>query len=342
MTNQEFKQQCIERLFSRGVITRKVSDIKFNTRCPLCGDSNNPRKMHFGLLIDCEHPTPILYNCFKCSRGGVLSKEVAQALGFIQSNEDENNFLSYSKSCSKYDTDYFKTGTTYFFVCQIPEVKRDQKIAYIEDRLNTRFSNQELKDMKVITSLREFLMLNKIKTITEPASTCRILERDYVGFLNTTGTHIYFRDTTGRNKFKWYDYRIFTGSFPKKFFSIASSVYVLTPEPIEINLSEGVFDCLSIWKNLDHVGDNVINIAVGGKRYASVLDDLISMGFVGSNITINIFSDDDGTYDTSMKFYKEKLQLYKYLYGKISVHYNILSKDVGVPADQIALKSYTV
>ena len=66
------------------------------------------------------------------------------------------------------------------------------------------------------------------------------------------------------------------------------------------------------------------------------------MGFVGSNITINIFSDDDGTYDTSMKFYKEKLQLYKYLYGKISVHYNILSKDVGVPADQIALKSYTV
>lgn len=342
MTNREFKEECIRRLFSSGVLVRKVSDVKYSTRCPLCGDSANPRKMHFGLLIDCEHNTPILYNCFKCSRGGILNKDVAQALGFISSQEDEDAFKSFSKSCSRYDTDYFKTGTTYYFKCDIPEPTRGDKISYIEDRLGVKFSDDELKQMKVIPSLREFLLLNKINTITEPPATCRILDRDYVGFLNTTGTHIYFRDTTGKNRFKWYDYRIFQESFPKQFYSTASSVYVLSTDQLTINLSEGVFDCLSIWKNLDHDGENEVNIAVGGKRYTQVIDELINMGFVGSNIRINIFSDRDGTYDTSMKFYREKLKLYKYIYGSIIVYYNILSKDVGVPANEIALKSYSI
>lgn len=342
MTNREFKEECIRRLFSSGVLVHKVSDIKYSTRCPLCGDSANPRKMHFGLLIDCEHNTPILYNCFKCSRGGILNKEVAQALGFISSQEDEIAFKSFARSCSRYDTDYFKTGTTYYFKCELPEPKRDQKISYVEDRLGLKLSDSELKQIKVISSLREFLILNKIKTITEHPNVCRTLDRDYVGFLNTTGTHIYFRDTTGKNKLKWFVYRIFQESFPKQFYSTSSSVYVLTTEPITINLSEGVFDCLSVWKNLGHDGENEVNIAAGGKRYVQVLDELINMGFVGSNIHINIFSDDDQTYDTSLKFYRERLKMYKYLYGSITIYYNILSKDVGVPANRIALKSYSI
>lgn len=342
MTNREFKEECIKRLFNRGEIVHKVSDIKYSTRCPLCGDSANPRKMHFGLLIDCEHNTPILYNCFKCSRGGVLTKNVAQALGFISSQEDENNFNAYLRSSSRYCTDYFETGTTYYFKCELPKVKRGPKIDYIERRLGVRFSTLELEEMKVITSLREFMILNKINTITESPEVCRILDRDYVGFLNTTGTHIYFRDATERNKYKWFVYRIFQESFPKQFYSVASSVYVLSTDPITINLSEGVFDCLSIWKNLEHDEENEINIAVGGKRYTQILDELINMGFVGSNIRVNIFSDRDNTYDTSMKYYRDKFKLYKYLYGSITIYYNILSKDVGVPVNEIALKSYSI
>ena len=70
------------------------------------------------------------------------------------------------------------------------------------------------------------------------------------------------------------------------------------------------------------------------------------MGIVGSNIHINIFSDNDGEFNnkenvhvTDIKYFNTIFKKIKYLYGGVTVHYNRISKDIGVPIDKIKLKS---
>ena len=105
-------------------------------------------------------------------------------------------------------------------------------------------------------------------------------------------------------------------------------------------------DILSAYKNLGYNKPNTMNIAVGGQLYPTVLQVLIGMGIVGSNIHINIFSDNDEEFNnkenvhvTDIKYFNTIFKKIKYLYGSVTVHYNRISKDIGVPIDKIKLKS---
>ena len=56
----------------------------------------------------------------------------------------------------------------------------------------------------------------------------------------------------------------------------------------------------------------------------------MSLGFVGSNITVNIFADNDSTFNkknpkattTTIEYYQRILKNYKHLFGNIKVWYN--------------------
>ena len=169
------------------------------------------------------------------------------------------------------------------------------------------------------------------------------MEDKYVGFLSNNNSHILFRDTTDSQKIRWYKYPILKESANQKiFYSMKSSVDLYTQEKIIINLSEGVMDCLSIAYNLNNTGDNALNIAVCGKFYIKMIKRLIGMGFIGDNIIINIYSDKDYTFDTSLESHKRILKRYKYLVKEINIYYNLLNKDCGVPKDNIKLQKYAI
>ena len=204
--------------------------------------------------------------------------------------------------------------------------------------------------MKVITSLRDFCILNKIKKLTCSDQVAFKLEEKYVGFLTYGISHILFRDNTNTEDLRWVKYPITSESSVNRiFYSMESEIDLFTEDEITINLAEGVLDILSANYNLGYDGSNILNLCVSGKYYDSLILFLVSLGFVGSNITINIFADNDYTFNkknknnsTTIDYYKKILKNYKHLFGKINVWYNLMSKDIGVSRDMIKLKKYQI
>ena len=353
ITNQQIKEDFIQAIFNRpGIFTRQVNNTEIRTRCPFCGDSSkNENTGHFYMHINVEDNYPIQYHCFLCECGGVLQPSSLSLLD-IDDPTLKSGISTLCKTSIKLD----KKGMINeikmkSFDYELPDIAIGPKTRYIENRLGLKgLSEEEFKKMKVITSLRDFCIKNKIKKLTCPTNIAYKLEEKYVGFLSYGNSHILFRDITDSEEFRWIKYPISTESSANRiFYSMASEIDIFTEDEITINLAEGVLDILSANYNLGYDGSNILNLCVSGKYYDSLILFLVNMGFVGSNITINIFADNDQIFNkknknatTTIEYYKKILKNYKHLFGKINVWYNLMSKDIGVPRDKIKLQKYVI
>jgi hypothetical protein len=347
MTNKETKLDLIQALSNRGVYFKQINDVEFRTRCPYCGDSSRENTGHLYMRINPDDDFNVVFHCFKCEEAGVLTSDNLSMFD-IEDIDLKSNIYSLNKTAKKVDNKNIATGIrNKYFDYKIPDIHIGKKTEYIEKRLGLKFNNDDYKKMKMITSLREFLILNGIKKITCHNEIAFRLEDHYVGFLSYGNSHILFRDITNREKIKWVKYPITEESKENRlFYSMCADIDVLTTDSLVINLGEGVLDTLSAFYNLGFDGPNTMNISVSGKYYDKLLLYLIELGLVGSNITINIFSDNDEIFNkknnnpTNIDYYRRVLKNYKYLYGQINVYYNTIGKDIGVPRQEISLKRY--
>ena len=207
--------------------------------------------------------------------------------------------------------------------------------------------NARISTINKVNSAEESLILNNIKSITCDNRWAHIIEYHYVGFLTFGASHILFRDITEKEEYKWIKYPITQESKQcQAFYSIESEVDIFTDEKIIINLSEGILDITSAYLNLGYNESNTMNIAVCGKHYVGILSKLVNMGFVGENIILNIFADNDKTFNnknnkpTTIEYFKKVLNKMKHLYGEVNIYYNTISKDIGVPRQEISLQKY--
>lgn len=350
MTNKEIKLAFIDSLYERGEYMRQVNEVQYRTRCPFCGDSRSDLNTgHLYIKINPEDNYPMVYHCFKCEESGIVNDNLLLALGIDDINL-KSNISSLNKTSDKIKGQkYFDDDKIINFGYKLPEIKDYNKIRYIEDRLENTLSNEDISKFKIITSLRDFLVFNNIKEITMENYICHNIEKNYVGFLTFGGAYILFRDISNKQYYKWIKYPVTEESRGcKLFYSIENSIDVFSRENININLSEGVMDILSLYKNLEYNSNNDLNIAVGGKQYLPILNTLSGMGFVGSNINLNIFSDNDVVFNkkaknpTDVEYFKKLLNRQKYLYGNTNIYYNLIDKDIGVGLDKISLKKYKI
>lgn len=346
-TNKQTKDDLINSLRNRGIYFKPVNNIEYRTRCPFCGDSDNENTGHLYIRINPSDNLPIVYHCFKCESKGIMKEETLLALD-IHDVGLKSGLMTLNHTSDRMDNKNLMNETkSISFDYQLPEIKRGPKIAYIEDRLGVHLSDDDLIKMKVITSLREFLILNDIKTLTCPNEDAYRFEDHFVGFLTYGNSHILLRDISNNDRYRWVKYPITEDSRANRIFYVMSmEIDPMTTEDITINLAEGVFDTLSICHNLGYNEKNVINICVSGKYYDKILLFLLDLGLVGSNITINVFSDNDAIFNkksvkgTSLEHYQKVLKNFKYLYGEINVFYNLINKDCGVPKEKICLKKF--
>lgn len=343
MNNREFKIQLREKLKNRGVWTKEVSNIEIRTRCPFCGDSRKDLNTgHFYIRINPDDNFPIVYNCFKCPVYGVLRTEDLEILG-IHDLDTKSNLNILNKTSDKVSGINNKEVEYREFNYIIPEICNRYKVEYVEKRLGLKFNDDDIYNMKIIGSLKDFLITNKINKVNCKPTFARLLNNDYIGFLSKNNSYILFRDITDRHNIVWYKYPISESSIGQKvFYSMKSNIDLYTKDNIIINLSEGVLDAVSIAYNLNQIKENTLNIAICGKFYVKMVKHLISTGFIGSNIHINIYVDNDRTIDTSVSFLSNQLINYTYLLGSITLHYNTLEKDCGYPKDKIKIKSYPI
>ena len=207
MTNREFKIELIKQLMERPIFTQKVSDVNIRTRCPYCGDSvKNQNTGHFYIRISPNDNLPILYNCFRCPAKGILDKETIEMLD-ITDQELLNGASKVAKTSDK-NSSMNPDRPAIIFNYELPKEYDRRKIEYIENRLGRKFSEQELEDCKVITSLRAFLVKNDIHTITTKPEVARYLESSFVGFVTSTGTQILFRNLDQDAKIRWFKYSL--------------------------------------------------------------------------------------------------------------------------------------
>lgn len=348
MNNKEVKLDLIHALMNRGVFCKQVNEVEYRTRCPYCGDSANENTGHLYIRINPDDNNQVVYNCFKCGESGILKPEMLSLLD-ISDIDLKSGLFSLNKTSDKIDKKGLNKETKrLYFDYKLPKCNPEHiKIKYIEKRLGIKLNEEDLEKMKVITSLRDFLILNNIKSITCPNNIAYKIEDKYVGFLSYGNSHILFRDITNTEKISWLKYPITEKSNENRiFYSMASVVDVMSNEHLTINLAEGVMDTLSIYYNFDYGNPNSMNISVSGRYYEQLLLFLIDLGLVGSNITINIYSDNDAKFNkknknpTTIEYYRKVLKNYKYLYGDINVFYNTIDKDYGVPRSNISLIKY--
>lgn len=349
-TNREIKQDLIQKLYDRPDFIKQVDSIEYRTRCPFCGDSVNERTGHLYMRINPDDNFPIVYHCFKCEEKGVLKPETLMLLGIDDVNL-KSSLYSLNKTSNKLDGKKLITETKNMtFDYYIPNIKIGKKTKYIEDRLGLKFDLDHFKEMKVITSLFNFLKMNNIQRVPFDNYQMGKLEDHYVGFLTYGNSHILFRDITEKEKLSWIKYPISKDSkYNRVFYVMSTEIDVFSSDNITINLAEGVIDTLSACYNLNHPNSkNCMNISVSGKYYDKLLMYLLDMGLVGENITINIYADNDYSFNrkgnnyrsTNLEYYQKTLKMYKYLYKEINVYYNLKEKDIGRPIQDIALKKH--
>ena len=334
---------------NRGIWIKQVNDVEYRTRCPYCGDSLKANTGHLYIRISLKDNYPIVYNCFKCGVSGILREEQLSKLG-IENPNIKNNIIALNKSADKVSSKSISNDQkTMFFDFKYPDPVRGEMTQYVEDRLGIQLSDQDLKDIKIITSLREFLEINDIKTSMIHPSIVKNLMDHYVGFLTFGNSHILFRDITGSEEISWIKYPIIKESSQNRvIYTIASQIDIFTKGTITVNIAEGVMDVVSSKYNLKYDGENHLHIAVSGKYYERVLMFLIDMGIVGKNVRVNIFADNDHAFNkkaknpTTIQYFKKALNKYRWVFGKIYIYYNQLNKDIGVPKDKISLIEYQI
>lgn len=347
MTNKQVKLDLIEALAMRGIYFKQVNDVEYRTRCPFCGDSDNPNTGHMYIRINPDDDFNVVYHCFKCEESGIITADDLSTFD-IDDISLKSGLMTLNKTAKKVDNkNIVNQQKIIYFDYTIPNIVRNNKTEYIESRLGLKLNNEDLKRAKVITSLKQFLIHNNINELMCNKRIAERLENNYVGFLSFGNSHILFRDITGKEEFRWVKYPITKESKNNRiFYSMEANIDPLSTETLTINLAEGVMDTLSACFNLGFDNPNTMNISVSGKYYDRLLLYLIDLGIVGSNVKVNIFSDNDEVYNkknknpTTISYYDNLLKKYKYLYGEVNVYYNLLGKDIGVPRQDIKLKHY--
>lgn len=349
MTNRDIKERFLQRLKNRDVWYKKQTETEYVTRCPFCGDSDNPTHGHLYIYINLDDNSPIKYHCFKCPAGGYLDKDVCIRLG-IDNLDTLTEITALNKYADKEDKKQIMGDKFHIFDFHLPEMFYNPKMKYIENRLGRNFLLEEYRKMKCIPSFYQFIQENNIESLMCSEDIAYMFEKNYIGFLSYGNSHILFRDVTEKMKYKWIKYPICKRSKDNKiFYSISSKIDIFSENTITVNLCEGVLDAVSICFNLGFDTENTLTIAVTGKYYEPIIRYLIGLGIFGNNVVLNIFADNDADFnkkntqhDTDIDFYRNLFKNTKYIFKRIKVFYNIKRKDCGYPLDEILLKDYNV
>lgn len=337
MEAYEFKHELWETIMSLDV-KEKRSDTSISVRCPFCGDTKKHHKhTHFYITIDKKNDEmPILYNCWLCNSSGVMTPDVLRMLEVHDINIT-TAMKVYNKSIKKKLVNLgFRDNNLKLKVPMPEDTKLNRsKLKYLNDRLMVNLSFEDAVKMKIIFDLAQFLKYNHIEEITCSESKAIDLRDNYIGFLSVRNESINFRQVTkGRGK-RYEKYPIMKQlDNTRKFYSIPSSVDVMSGDIITINISEGPFDAMGIYLHLyDENNDNAIITAATGSGFKSVVLYFVNQGVVGDNVVLNIFADNEP--DKTNQYYKKQIGSLLQWFGETNIIRNEKSKDLGVPKYEI-------
>jgi hypothetical protein len=306
-------------------------------RCPICGDSvKHHDSTH--CYVNIELGKPISYYCFSnCSEGHWVDSNFLNALGItdlVLLNGVKKYNRSFLNNEEKHDYQYVIHKYESKVIKYNSGTKYESKLDYINKRLGSNLDFDDCKELKIILSLYDFLNVNDFYPNMKNFM-INILDSDYVGFLSADNSYIIFRDITGKNKIRYINYPVFknSGAWGSKLYIIPGE-YDLMANNISCNITEGVFDILSCYININNKNkNNNLYAAVNGSGFLGVIKKILHVGFI-NNINLNIYADND----KPKEFFKSLEQVNDFC-KSINLFYNRYQneKDIGVPKEKIKI-----
>lgn len=303
-------------------VTRVVprSHVRYSIRCPYCGDSDKDLS-HTHCYIKCsqEPDEPLLWKCFLCNRKGSVNMDFLKKLGIKDKDAFELTSASTFNKIShkEYEEAKADMGTVRM---DSPQVK------YVNSRLGAEFDKTDFERFRIVWSqeaLAKTISNQKIiNTLPSNRNTISFLTEDNSLLLTRT-----FEETS--NGSQWHKTRIKPGI---QFYTIRSTFNLFTSDLIYVNIAEGIFDILSVYKNFTN-SENSAYIASLGSDYTAALDNMIHRGLIGKNVVVNVYMDNG----IDEKRLRQSLERYKWMFNSIHIIHNSKSKDVGVKAENIFL-----
>lgn len=324
---------------SNKVVYWNTGKTELNIRCPYCRDSTKDRT-HAHLYISIKEP--YAFYCQRCETSGVLSGN------FLNDIEVENSELSITieSSLKKFMKNTNKTNKSIEIYENLKNLKLPRynlegsfkpKLSYLSNRLGMDLAKQDLMSFKVINSLEELIILNKLDYLLDNDKFYRMMvnvDKNAVGFISSDNNYVTFRFINNTNKLRYLHLSLnYPYDIGYKFFSIKKQVSLLEPV-LKVKLTEGPLDLISVYKNFytPNTTDTIF-VAVNGKGFNLIPKLLNRMGFL--NLDVQIYSD----MDVKKNFYLDRIDLFRL--EKFLVTYNIFEgeKDFGVVKEKIVQKT---
>ena len=300
--NTEFKRYIINEISKMPFYHVSPNGVSHTIKCPYCND-DSPKHGHFGLKIDLESNDPILYHCF-----------------------DDDVWI--------------------FLMQYANPVHVQMKADYIRDRIGLDIHYADAPNYRIIFSFADFIVANKMENMINISTKyLNFIDSNYVGFLSLNKNCIIFRRVTNKGvvdngKYKslrYIKYIIDEKNIdPDTFYTIPTAFDIMTSTPINVHISEGPFDILSIMTNgVVNTEENNLFFAVCGFGYAGVIKNVIKLGTCPINLFI--YADNDKS-DTEIKYQvlSKKVGIYHYI-NEMTIIRNSYpdEKDFGVPINRI-------
>ena len=344
---QDYLRQSLHQLFPGSKDDGAKNNVLIN--CPLCiKEGKADTKHHMSICLG-NDGKPLFYNCFRnTSHRGILTSDTLINLAWNAPIAIDPMLLSAIDEFSKHNSSYSKYRLIKDNKINLSSINtnsekiNEMKRQYICNRIGVDLPFEELLKDKIVFSIKDLLWRNYIHQYTRDERIINLLDQNFVGFLSNNNTSISMRNMVyntvnlGKNlNYRYIKYVIVQGMSAGYY--IIPSICNIT-QRIEIIISEGHFDILSIFYNIYNADRyNRIYSCIGGNSYLNIIKYfLCDMGIVDPIFHIFIDNDVKRYVINEIKKVLEPLNI------EVYIHMNGYKeeKDFGVPKEKIKDYSY--
>ena len=307
-------------------------------RCFYCPDSKVLSHSHFYISIPSTKEEPSKYYCQKCGECGIVTHNTLLDWG-IWSDDIALKLINHNKhikiSANNNKLTIYRLANDIISDNNVSQYK----LAYINDRLGTNYTYEDLKNLKIVLNLGDIIKRNGISRLTRDVNIVDQLDKNFIGFISIDNAFLNMRRLCDEGLVyksidkRYINYNIFGKmDTSQRFYTIPTKVDI-TKGPVNIHIAEGPFDILSIYENVRHREPGVYT-SIGGANYLGVIlymIEVIKLPWV----EVHIYPDNDSVGSNSkMKYVHRVLQG---LNIPMYIHRNTYpnEKDFGVRSEHI-------
>jgi len=317
--------------------------------CPFCVSNGLKEDIHHHLYIGVPQNVDeiAMYDCKRCPAAGRVSGELLTKLGCNDSdvlvNIDRHNADVMKLPKYKYlkNVDIYPLNNNWIDNTNLNLLK----LKYINERLGTNYSFQDILNLKIFLDLNKLIQMNNLELTRDP-NIVNLFATNFIGFISFDNSFTNMRRVFEKGLPDFINKRYMNYSLigkqdgSKNFYVIPTQFNYYDNNPVKIHIAEGPFDVLGIYNLNNRINMQNIYIACGGKSYIGALQFILQQtGLV--NYEVHLYPDGDVNEKELNKLILNKI---RNLPCDIIIHRNKHNgeKDYGVPLDHIEDSYYRI